>query len=236
MVRPVGEIRRNSEIDRHERRLPGEAFISSATARRRDLADRRTIPFKGRRAAQHAMLNGSTIRPDQVQQDKIEAWQAADKTTRPWSGSRLKASPYRPVAADRGDLGTELHVIRFGLDEFTPFAFAAWRFILGALPVLFIPKPAASWKALAGMGAFLFGASSSFLLRHAGRPAGRASPRSWSSCGTVDASCSRPVLKERATIAQWGRPRRRDDRRRADARTVEGDASVLPSPSHSCPR
>jgi len=73
--------------------------------------------------------------------------------------------------------GLNFTVIRFGLDEFTPFAFAAWRFILGALPVLFIPKPAASWKALAGMGAFLFGGQFVFLFfaMQAGLPPGLSS-------------------------------------------------------------
>ena len=41
--------------------------------------------------------------------------------------------------------GLNFTVIRFGLDEFPPFTFAAWRFLLVALPILFIPKPNLSW-------------------------------------------------------------------------------------------
>ena len=41
--------------------------------------------------------------------------------------------------------GLNFTVIRFGLDEFTPFAFAGWRFLVGALPVLFLPRPKMSW-------------------------------------------------------------------------------------------
>ena len=51
--------------------------------------------------------------------------------------------------------GLNFTVIRFGLDEFTPFTFATWRFVLGALPILFVPKPAISWGTLAGIGAFV---------------------------------------------------------------------------------
>ena len=52
--------------------------------------------------------------------------------------------------------GLNFTVIRFGLDEFTPFTFATWRFVLGALPILFVPKPAISWGTLAGIGGFMF--------------------------------------------------------------------------------
>ena len=54
-------------------------------------------------------------------------------------------------------------VIRFGLDEFTPFAFATWRFLLGALPALFIPKPNVSWAALAGIGGALYAAGFAYI-------------------------------------------------------------------------
>ena len=32
--------------------------------------------------------------------------------------------------------GLNFTVIRFGLDEYTPFTFATWRFALAALPVI----------------------------------------------------------------------------------------------------
>ena len=45
----------------------------------------RTIPFKVDARRQHAMLNGlDDIAQTRANQDKIEAWQAADKTMRPW--------------------------------------------------------------------------------------------------------------------------------------------------------
>src|SRR5262249_61741328 len=53
--------------------------------------------------------------------------------------------------------GLNFTVIRFGLDEFPPFTFAAWRFALGALPVPFVPEPNLSWGMLAGIGCFMFG-------------------------------------------------------------------------------
>ena len=51
--------------------------------------------------------------------------------------------------------GLNFTVIRFGLDEFTPFTFATWRFVISALPIVFIPKPAVSWATLAGIGGHL---------------------------------------------------------------------------------
>ena len=45
----------------------------------------RTIPFKVDARRQHAMLNGlDDIAQTKSNQDKIEAWQAADKSARPW--------------------------------------------------------------------------------------------------------------------------------------------------------
>jgi O-acetylserine/cysteine efflux transporter len=73
--------------------------------------------------------------------------------------------------------GLNFTVIRFGLDEFTPFAFAGWRFVIGALPVLFLPRPAVSWKQLAGMALFLMTGQFVFLFiaMRAGLPPGLAS-------------------------------------------------------------
>ena len=52
--------------------------------------------------------------------------------------------------------GFNFTAIRFGLDEMAPFSFATWRFVLCALPVLFVARPAISWAALAGIGVFMF--------------------------------------------------------------------------------
>ena len=45
----------------------------------------RTIPFKVDARRQHAMLNGlDDIAQTFANKDKIEAWQTADKSARPW--------------------------------------------------------------------------------------------------------------------------------------------------------
>ena len=70
--------------------------------------------------------------------------------------------------------GLNFTVIRFGLDEFAPFTFATWRFLLAALPVLVVPKPAISWGTLAGIGGLMFGSQFVFLFfaMQAGLPPG----------------------------------------------------------------
>ena len=100
--------------------------------------------------------------------------------------------------------GLNFTVIRFGLDEFTPFAFAGWRFVLGALPVLFLPKPAVSWKVLAGVGGFLFGGQFVFLFfaMQAGLPPGLSSVLVQLH-GPLTAVIAALVLSERATARQW---------------------------------
>ena len=70
--------------------------------------------------------------------------------------------------------GLNFPVIRFGLNEFTPFTFATWRFVLGALPVLFVPRPNIPWATLAGIGGFMFAGQFVFLFfaMQAGLPPG----------------------------------------------------------------
>ena len=52
--------------------------------------------------------------------------------------------------------GTNFVVIKWGLDEFEPFLFAALRFALCIVPwIFFIPRPAASWSRLAQFGVLL---------------------------------------------------------------------------------
>lgn len=52
--------------------------------------------------------------------------------------------------------GTNFVVIRWGLDGLPPFLFAALRFAFSALPwLLFVPRPAASWRAMAAVGVLL---------------------------------------------------------------------------------
>lgn len=100
--------------------------------------------------------------------------------------------------------GLNFTVIRFGLDEMTPFAFSGWRFLLGALPVLFLPKPAISWKALAGIGFFLFTGQFVFLFfaMQAGLPPGLSSVLVQLQ-GPLTFVLAAIALRERATAAQW---------------------------------
>src|SRR6478609_4451895 len=100
--------------------------------------------------------------------------------------------------------GLNFTVIRFGLDEFTPFAFAGWRFVLGALPVLVLPRPAISWKALAGTGIFLVAGQFVFLFfaMEAGLPPGLSSVLVQLQ-GPLTLVLAALFLKERATTAQW---------------------------------
>ncbi len=100
--------------------------------------------------------------------------------------------------------GLNFTVIRFGLDEFTPFTFAGWRFVLGALPAFFLPRPAVSWKVLAGVGVFLFGGQFVFLFfaMQAGLPPGLSSVLVQLH-GPLTAVIAAAVLRERATAGQW---------------------------------
>jgi O-acetylserine/cysteine efflux transporter len=100
--------------------------------------------------------------------------------------------------------GLNFTVIRFGLDEYTPFAFAGWRFLLGALPALVLPKPAVSWKALAGIGFFLFTGQFVFLFiaMQAGLPPGLSSVLVQLQ-GPLTAVLAALFLRERARRGQW---------------------------------
>ena len=124
--------------------------------------------------------------------------------------------------------GLNFTVIRFGLDEFTPFSFAAFRFIVGALPVLFIPRPAASWKAMAGMGLFLFAGQFVFLFfaMQAGLPPGLSSVLVQLQ-GPLTFVLAALFMKERASVAQWGGLAIAMAGVVLISRTVEGNASVL---------
>ena len=87
--------------------------------------------------------------------------------------------------------GLNFTIIRFGLDELTPFAFAGWRFVLGALPALVLPRPKVSWKVLLGMAVFLF--TGQFVLLFLAMQAGLPPDclPCWSSCTARSPSCSR---------------------------------------------
>jgi O-acetylserine/cysteine efflux transporter len=100
--------------------------------------------------------------------------------------------------------GLNFTMIRFGLDAFEPFTFAAWRFVLGALPVLVLPRPAISWKALAGTGIFLFGGQFVFLFyaMEAGLPPGLSSVLVQLQ-GPLTLVLAALALRERATKGQW---------------------------------
>ncbi len=100
--------------------------------------------------------------------------------------------------------GLNFTVIRFGLDEFTPFTFATWRFLLGALPILFVPRPAVSWATLAGIGGLMFGGQFVFLFfaMQAGLPPGLTSVLVQLQ-GPLTVVLAALFLREHATRAQW---------------------------------
>jgi O-acetylserine/cysteine efflux transporter len=100
--------------------------------------------------------------------------------------------------------GLNFTMIRFGLDEFAPFTFAAWRFVLGALPVLVLPRPAISWKAMIGTGFFLFGGQFVllFFAMQAGLPPGLTSVLVQLQ-GPLTLVVAALLLGERATAGQW---------------------------------
>jgi O-acetylserine/cysteine efflux transporter len=100
--------------------------------------------------------------------------------------------------------GLNFTVIRFGLDEFTPFTFATWRFLLSALPILFVPKPAVSWGTLAGIGGFMFGGQFVFLFfaMQAGLPPGLTSVLVQLQ-GPLTVVLAALFLREHATRGQW---------------------------------
>ena len=100
--------------------------------------------------------------------------------------------------------GLNFTVIRFGLDEFQPFAFATWRFVIGALPVLFVPRPAISWATLAGIGGFMFAGQFIFLFfaMQAGLPPGLTSVLVQLQ-GPLTVVLAALFLREHATRGQW---------------------------------
>lgn len=100
--------------------------------------------------------------------------------------------------------GLNFTVIRFGLDEFAPFTFATWRFLLCALPIAFVPKPAISWGTLAGIGGFMFGGQFVFLFfaMQAGLPPGLTSVLVQLQ-GPLTVVLAALFLREHATGGQW---------------------------------
>ena len=100
--------------------------------------------------------------------------------------------------------GLNFTVIRFGLDEFSPLAFSTWRFLLAALPVLFVPKPAISWATLAGIGGFMFSGQFIFLFlaMEAGLPPGLTSVLVQLQ-GPLTVVLAALFLSEHATRGQW---------------------------------
>ena len=101
--------------------------------------------------------------------------------------------------------GLNFTVIRFGLDEFPPFAFATWRFVLCALPALFVARPQnISWATMAGIGGFMFGGQFVFLFfaLQAGLPPGLTSLLVQLQC-PLTVVLAAVFLREHATRAQW---------------------------------
>jgi len=100
--------------------------------------------------------------------------------------------------------GFNFTAIRLGLDEMTPLSFAGWRFVVAALPVLFVPFPAVSWKALVGISGFLFTGQFVFLFfaMQAGLPPGLSSVLVQLQ-GPLTLVLAALFLHERATGGQW---------------------------------
>ena len=100
--------------------------------------------------------------------------------------------------------GLNFTVIRFGLDELPPFAFAGWRFVLGALPALVLPRPRIPWKVLLGIAVFLFTGQFVllFLAMQAGLPPGLSSVLVQLH-GPLTLVLAALFLRERATAGQW---------------------------------
>lgn len=101
--------------------------------------------------------------------------------------------------------GTNFVFIRIGLDELQPFTFAALRFALVALPlVFFLPKPNTSWRSLISYG-LLIGVGQFGLLFWAMK--GDISPGLASLIVQTQVfftvMLSALVLKERVTNTQW---------------------------------
>jgi O-acetylserine/cysteine efflux transporter len=125
--------------------------------------------------------------------------------------------------------GLNFTVIRFGLDEFSPFAFATWRFVLCALPVLFVARPSnISWATLAGIGSFMFGGQFVFLFfaMQAGLPPGLTSVLVQLQ-GPLTVVLAALFLREHATRAQWLGLAAAAVGVLLISRSVEGTASVL---------
>lgn len=100
--------------------------------------------------------------------------------------------------------GLNFTVIRFGLDEFTPFTFATWRFVLCALPAVFVSKPNVSWATLLGIGSFMFGGQFIFLFlaMEVGLPPGLTSVLVQLQ-GPLTVVLAALFLREHATRGQW---------------------------------
>jgi O-acetylserine/cysteine efflux transporter len=100
--------------------------------------------------------------------------------------------------------GFNFTAIRFGLDEMAPLTFAFWRFVLAALPILVVARPAISWGALAGIGGFMFAGQFVFLFlaMQAGLPPGLTSVLVQLQ-GPLTAVLAALFLSERALPGQW---------------------------------
>jgi O-acetylserine/cysteine efflux transporter len=124
--------------------------------------------------------------------------------------------------------GLNFTIIRFGLDELTPFAFAGWRFIIGALPVLVLARPKVPCQVMVGMAVFLF--SGQFVLLFVAMQAGL--PPGLSSVlvqlhGPLTLVLAALFLREHATRGQWLGLAVAVIGVVLIARSVEGRASVL---------
>jgi len=124
--------------------------------------------------------------------------------------------------------GLNFTVIRFGLDEYAPFTFATWRFLLCALPVLFVPRPDIPWRILAGIGGLMLTGQFVFLFlaMQAGLPPGLSSVLVQLQ-GPLTVVLAALLLHEHAKTGQWIGLAVAGLGVLLIARSVEGSASLL---------
>ncbi len=99
--------------------------------------------------------------------------------------------------------GFNFVVVRIGLDGIPPLTLAALRFVVSAIPILFLPRPPVAWRRFLILAAFLFVGQFGFLftaMTH-GMPPGLASVLLQSQA-LFTILIAAVVLKERPTVRQ----------------------------------
>src|SRR5213078_4753269 len=77
-------------------------------------------------------------------------------STAPEARTRAESARHHPGIAGRRHLGTPFVATRIGLDDLSPAQLAAARFVIAAVPVLVLARPAVPWTMLIAVGLTLF--------------------------------------------------------------------------------